>query len=139
MKKSSYKPLVFEHQPNAILNQAAPVQDTWYTILEDTNVKINAIAISVAATGEDLEVQITRDGELNPCSVAVAVAAAATHRAYILTYANGSRVVIGAAGGLGLSMNQSSFEARSVKIEVRKTTAAGAGNLQASVDWDKMT
>ena len=128
---------VFKHQPDAVLDQAAPVQNTWYTILETTNARINQIAISVAGTGEDLEVQITRDGELDTCIAAVSVAAGAIHRAYIMTYATGSRTVIGSAATAYLAMLNAPFEARNVKIEVRKITANGAGNLQGSVDWDK--
>jgi len=139
MKKSSYKPLVFEHQPDALLNQAAPVQNTWYTLFEDTNVKINQIAITVADTGEDLEAQITRDGELDTCVVAVAVVAGAQHRVYLMNYSSGSRTVVSPALETHLAFRNSPFEARSVKIEIRKTTANGVGNLQGSVDWDKMT
>ena len=138
-EKSSYKPLVFEHQPDAILNQAAPVQNTWYTVLEETNVRVNMIAISIATTGEDLEVQITRDGELDVCLAGVTVNPAASHRAYLATYNYGNRTIVGASGGTQMAMINSFFEARSVKIEVRKVTANGAGNLSAAVDWDKMT
>ena len=129
---------VFQHQPDAVLDQATPVQNTWYTILETTNARINQISITIQDTGEDLEAQITRDGELDPCVGAVAVVAGAVHRAYIGNYPGGSRTVVGPSGGAQLAMNSNSFEARSVKIQVRKTTAAGTGNLQASVDYDKI-
>ena len=53
-----------EYQTPATLNQAAPVQNTWYDILPTTtNVRVWKVAVAVEDTNETLQVQIIIDGE----------------------------------------------------------------------------
>lgn len=129
-----------EYQAPATLNQANPVQNTWYTVLDTTlNCRIWAILIQIDTTGETLDVQITVDGQVIPSSGAVCVAG------------NAYEICFGYSGALGVlpidnlvpfdvgspfsRYRAYLIEGRSVKVEVRKTTAAGAGNLRAEVQY----
>lgn len=121
---------VFEHQPIASLDQAAPVQNTWYTILDTTtNVRIYGINYYVQATGETLELRLTIDGEVYTSTV---VAVANTPYCVYFDLSAGGLIFNEVAG---LLMQERAFliEGRSIKVEVRKTTAAGAGNLRGNV------
>ena len=73
---ADYKPsgvAMFEYQAPAVLNQAAPVQNTWYTILDTTpNVRIYDIVINVEDVDESLDVRVTIDGEILPMGSVVA-------------------------------------------------------------------
>jgi len=120
-----------KHQADATLTQAAPVNGTWYTILDTTkNALIYAIVAEVATTGETLEVKVTIDGQTYTGSVAHA---ADTAQFWFLNMEG------------AMNSNTSPYMAgiyaplmgRSVKVEIRKTTAAGAGNLIGRVTHGK--
>jgi len=120
----------WQQQTDAILNQAAPVQNTWYTALETTRyTHIKLVVCSVAATAEDLEIEVTVDGVTYAGSKAGAVAGT--------TYAAGWAVASGAAGVLSLYTvavdSLLDLEGNDVRMRVRKTTAAGAGTLNCKV------
>lgn len=126
-------PAIFEYQPPATLNQAAPVQNTWYDILPATaHVRVYKVAVNVEDTNETLEVQAIIDGK-----TIAADDQACTHstnyNAYVVPNA------IGRVDQIALTTSRVQeaiiFEGRSVQIQVRKTTAAGAGNLTAVVAY----
>ena len=131
------QPMMFEYQTPATLNQAAPVQNTWYTILDTTkNCRVYAIAVNIEDTNETLECQVTIDGE-----TMAGYAQSATHStAYFgriypepiarLDYMSLDTLAETRAGNLGFLI-----EGKSIKVEVRKTTAAGAGNLTGIVTY----
>jgi len=122
----------FIHQTDATLDQAAPAQNTWYTVLNTTiNCRIISIAIKVADTGETLEIQLTVDGQV----LTVSQAAVANTWYNLLLDANNSSIYLSTAD----YMRQRAFllEARSVKFEVRKTTAAGAGTISSRIMYAK--
>lgn len=121
----------------AQLDQAAPVQNTWYTVLDARNVRVYFITVTVLTVGETLEARITIDGTLYTAGGGTAVAAGANHKAYLSTATFGGP---GAPTGYawitapGSDLNaaaQTFLEGKHILIEIRKITVAGAGNLQA--------
>lgn len=127
-----YVPSTF--QPVALLDQAAPVQNTYYTILPTTqNINVFGITIRIATTGEDLQVRITIDGQV--FTLATAICVADTNYS-VLWFIDGAGVVfyVWAHDARITSFN---LQAKSIKVEVRKTTAAGNGNLLGAVAFGK--
>ena len=128
------QPTIFEYQTPATLDQAAPVQNTWYTILDTTNnAIINGISVNVEDTDETIEVQLTIDGETLSGSVA------ATHSTsyYVRHSLNGILRIDGLALGTTdyAQYRPYMIEGKSIKVETRKTTANGAGNLTGVVAY----
>lgn len=118
----------FAHKEVALLDQAAPVQNTWYTVLDTVyNVKVFGMAIKVADTGETVEVKITVDG--HTITGSGAANANTDYKVLINTLSTGNAIILSSSA----LINANQLEGRSFKVEVRKTTAAGAGNLLASV------
>lgn len=122
---------IFKLQADATLVQAAPVQNTWYTVLNTTsNVRLIKTLMVVVDTGETLQMEITIDGNtITGTQVAVAgtiYEAVSTQSA--ITAQSIAFGTISAANLTGFI-----FEGRSVSVRVRKTTAAGVGSLSAKV------
>jgi len=132
--RTSGSPHCFTHMPAATLNQAAPVQNTWYTVLDTTkDGYIHSIGFSVATTDEDLEVKLTVDGQTY---TATQTAVAGT-KYNIFMICTATSIYCGALttdSPIGL-YTELSF--RSVKVEIRKTTANGTGNLQCAIFYAK--
>jgi len=125
-------PIPFQHQPDIVLSQANPVQNQWYTLLPTTpNVRIYWIYLSVAATGETLDVRLIIDG----VTYTIGGFAATAGTVYL--------IYLGAYGILYYSTSTvmaayyAPLDGRSVSIEVRKTTAAGSGTITARVVYAK--
>jgi len=137
VKKGSPAPAIPpEQQPDADLAQAAPVQNTWYTVLDTTpQARIQAIAVRVDSTGETVEVRLTIDGVTIEGSAALP--ADTTYYADVLTGLFSTTFV------LTVTQQQTGraflIEGRNVKVEIRKTTAAGAGTLRGRVCYGKWT
>jgi hypothetical protein len=126
------KRLTFEDQPDAILSQANPVQNQWYTVLDSKKeCKVYAVTVLVWATGETLEVRVTIDGKVLTGSVN----ASATTYYYVHHQLYGSALIID--GNIFLIGHYSPLEGREVRVECRKTTNAGAGTLDARVVYAK--
>ena len=122
---------IFEYQTPATLDQAAPVQNTWYTILPTTsNVLIHHIATNIEDTNETVEIQITIDGETITGSVAQ------THSDNYYWFWAADAIsqtdVMESSNDIRYATNQV-IQGKSIKIEARKTTAAGVGNLTGIV------
>ena len=131
MKKHKFAYPVPELQSDAVLTQAAPVQNTWYTILDTTkNARIHSIAFIVADTDETLELKITAD---DLTSTITKASTADTY--YMLTrYPHLANFYPASATHYTAALL---FEARSVKIEIRKTSAAGVGTITGRVKYGK--
>jgi len=130
VKKGNPAPTVPpEHQPDAVLTQANPVQNTWYTLLSTTiNVRLYAITVMVETTGETLEVRLTIDGNVHVASIA----AAANTYYYVFYRPSDGTLQLEPTGSLfhvNAVLGAKALESRSIKVEVRKTTAAGSGTL----------
>lgn len=128
---------VFKHQADATLDQAAPVQNTYYTVLDTKyDVRIYAIYAAVAATGETLNVKITIDGQVLEDPTGQAATAGTVYMIVKKLTANA------AAPAIRFTSTDSGepflFEGHSVKVEIRKTTNAGAGNITARVIHGKL-
>jgi hypothetical protein len=123
--------LTFEHQPDAHLVKESPVQNQWYPVLDAKDCKIYAVTVLVWTTNETLEVRVTIDGQALVGSVE------ATHTTYYYVHHNlyGSALVID--GNVFLLGKYAPLECRDIKVEVRKTTAAGSGNLEGRVVYAK--
>lgn len=135
MRVASRTPPVPKHQADAVLNQAAPVQNTWYTILDTTkNAVLYLILVLVADTDETLECRITVDGNALVDSIAATADTVYCMKLDSTTITGDTYVLHVTAGNV---MEQSAMEGRSVKVEVRKTTATGAGNLKGRVVYGK--
>ncbi len=129
------KDYTFEHQPDATLSQSEPVKDTWYTVLDTKkNCRILGITVLVWTTNETLEVRVTIDGQVLVGSVE------ASHTTYYYVH---HKLYAAAASALAIDGNvfqpghYAPLEGREVKVEVRKTTEAGTGTLDARVVYAK--
>jgi hypothetical protein len=114
----------------AVLDQAAPVQNTWYTVLDIVApVKVFGMGVLIADTGETLEVRVTA------CDTVITGSGAAVantdYKILVNTTSAGNTITLSSSA----LINANQLECRRLKVEVRKTTAAGAGNLKAAVTY----
>jgi len=125
--------LTFQHQAAAQLTQTNPTQNTWYTILDTTpNVRLYSLVVRVDTTNETLDVRFTIDGLT--ISQTVDVTAATWYRVRMNIDAP---TYLEIATSYLLAHGYSFLEARSLKIEVRKTTAAGTGTMYGRASYAK--
>ena len=125
----------YKYQTSSLL-QAAPVQNTDYTILDTTeNCIIYQVAVNIEDTNETLDLTLTIDGET---TITTGVACDHSNSYYLFKRANAiTRVMdytlIKTAATATDDMSAYIIMGKSIKIEVSKTTAAGAGNLTGIV------
>ena len=116
---------VFEHQPDAVLNQPSPDQNKWYTVLEAQRARIYAIVSWIEDVDETLEFRLTIDGNVYIGSrPGVAWTEYWVHKRSTAEGQLEAAIEARSAGFPGPYL-----EGRNVKFEARKTTAAGTGNL----------
>jgi len=131
---SDYKisPKVPELQEAALLDQANPNQNQWYTLLAATGQCIVwDVGIGVATANETLEVRITADNEIMTSNAHAAIFDTDYWvRLRPSAIAQAPNLEIETWGEIRSGMSPL-IMGRSVQIEVRKTTAAGAGDLRA--------
>lgn len=122
-----------KHQADIAFSQAAPVQNTWYTALDTTlNVNLISVGIQVADTNETLESRLTIDGVVYSGTTQAAVAGT---RYYLFLLPGYSQWKMGTTN---LTCGYyTPLMSRSIKIEYRKTTAAGAGTISGVVVYQK--
>ena len=119
-------------------NQAGAVQNTWYTAFQGSNVEFSALGAAVTVANETVDVKITIDGTVISSAGGVALLFATNKFTSVL--ANNVDLTTGvplmtlgapAATLTSPTVNGCSWiKGKSVKIEVRKTTAGGASALQ---------
>lgn len=115
-----------QQQADATLSQAAPAQNTWYTILDTTtNVRLLGVRFAVADTNETLEVRFTADGQTLSSN---ALAATAGTMYYVTRVTSTNPLYLSTGDTTSMAFL---YEARSLKVEIRKTTAAGNGTITA--------
>jgi hypothetical protein len=121
---------------SAIITQALPVQNTWYTVLDTTpNLELISIQVIVYDTGETIEVEATIDGVVKTASQAEGANSPFAYYTW-----NVGAVATGlntAENGMICFGGYRSVQCQSAKIRVRKTTAAGTGNLCCHVAYGK--
>lgn len=117
-------------------SQAAPVQNTWYTALNTINAELVSVAIGVLVTGETMEIRITIDGTVILTSAGIAINANEFSVMQTIRFTNPAAIkIIGAVSGANTDLSigsnyQPMLRGAQVKIEYRKTTAAGAGDIK---------
>jgi hypothetical protein len=123
-------------QADATLDQAAPVQNTYYTVLDTKkNVRIISAALVALGVAETVQLRFTIDGITHESEVSDGVLAWQT--AHLVRH---TTTLFKLYQADPTSKNVPFLiEARSVKIEARKTTANGAGNLQGKVKWQYLS
>lgn len=116
----------------AKIDQAAPVQNTWYTVLDTTkDLVLYDMSERVNVADETLECRVTIDGTIYTSSTAAV--AGTYYVAHFYMRSAGGYLSFGA----GENNKAFLFQGRSIKVEVRKTTAAGAGNLTFGITYGK--
>jgi hypothetical protein len=126
---------MFQHQPDAVLNQANPVQNTWYTVLPATDdVRIITIIGVVQTADETIEGRLTIDGvviQILPINFTFGTVYEAYNSSpYNAFFTWNAPPVSGYRSFL--------IEGQNVKFEIRKTTAAGAGALFSRIKWAQL-
>jgi len=117
---------MFELQEHTTLKQEAPVQNTWYELLPATELcRVYAAGINVEGANETLQVRITIDGKV---STPLDITCNHSTTYHILRLLDAITQVV-TYNGISTVIQAFLCEGKNVKIEVRKTTAAGAGNL----------
>jgi hypothetical protein len=126
------KRLTFQHQPDAVLSQVDPDPEQWYPILQESReCRLYSLTVLVWTTNETLEVRITVDGVVLLGSVE------ANHTTYYYVHHQLYAAGLTIDGNIFLLGKYTPLEGRNVKVEVRKTTAAGSGTLDARLVWAK--
>ena len=131
---------IYEYQSPATLNQAGPVQNTWYTILDTTaNCRIYDIILNVEDTDETLECKITVDGEtVDTTGFSLSATHSTDYRAcrYPSAITRTDHIRFDALATYYHDLEAAPLiEGKSIKIEARKTSAAGVGNLTGIVTY----
>lgn len=110
-----------------VINQAAPVQNTWYVLCNLRNVAYIDHIFRILDTGETLEIEFSVDGLV--FTGTQAALANANYGCNSLSFdAAGALYYTANAQGGSLSLNDSSrpsFFAKSLYVRIRKTTAVG--------------
>lgn len=122
------------HQAMATFAQVVN-QNTWYTVLDTTpNVGVRWFVFNMATADETIETRITIDGQTYTSTGANATAANNYEVVwYGTTGASKTRFIDPINNYRGGYI----FAGKSIKIEIRKTTAAGANILNACVCYVK--
>lgn len=127
--------VTFQHQADATLNQAAPVQNTWYIVLlTKAYVRLISVQVAIAVAVETLDVRVTIDGNVLVGTQAAAVVGT-QYYAYPHEWATDSLAMDNSNSEIRFKAFL--FEGKNVKVEIRKTTALGAGALSGRVVWAK--
>ena len=120
----------WQHQPDAVLAQGAPVQNTWYPVLPvNPDCRVLSIGGGIGGVGETIEGRLTVDG----VTILVTGIAFAAFTNYDV--ANNDTM---SADFNWLAAGQAQFKAfliegQSVMFEIRKTTANGASTMTSRV------
>ena len=131
---ADYKHTVqFRPQEPQNLIQTAPVQNTWYEILAPTGryTRIIGITGEILIVNETIECRVIVDGVVF-VTLGTGFAVGNIYSIYI------NETLLGNLewGGAGVTYSQHRaflIEGHDISVEIRKTTAAGAGNLLGKV------
>ena len=129
----------WERQAEASLNQGTPTQNTWYDVLPETSDPTNVIVIAVCVedTDEDLEFRATIDG--NAHTEAWTATADSVYYMYYAPAVYATTIqIISSTSVTATSYLGYTFRGHSVHLELRKTSANGAGNLNGICLYELM-
>lgn len=139
---SDYQPSsmrMFEYQPPAELDQANPNQNQWYPLLPATDFcRVYKASVQVAAVNETLQVRVTIDGQVSIVQSFNATFGTIYH-IYVNPYATDQTIRFHMTPTLNEVSHAFLCEGHNVMIEVRKTSAAGAGNLTGVASFGVLT
>lgn len=113
---------------------ASLTQNVWYTVLDtQSDVRLNGIWVYQTGAGETIELRITTERGVE--TISQAAVAATSYFAEISVGNSDNYWQFGTTN----SMASMAFlrELRSLKVEIRKTTAAGANDTYCKVQWSK--
>lgn len=117
------------------------VQNTWYPAPAVTGVlKGLMLSISPTVANETLECRLTVDGTLYNCAAGQAITAGNSHCVFLRTNCGVASLLatIEAAATTYVSLFRYDFlPCKSLMVEVRKTTAAGASHLLTTLAYSK--
>ena len=118
--------------------QPLAVQNTWYPAFNEENVQFVLLGMGITVADETVSIRITIDGELydnasatnllfatNMCFSVIGLRTAGLTARFLMTGTPTTSVWVS-----GSAEASSAIAGRSVKIEVRKTTAGGASALR---------
>jgi hypothetical protein len=112
------------HRAPGILNQAAPVVNTWYDVLATrANCRLIALVLYMT-TGEDIELEVIIDGRT------LALARSINDSTYYYVFYTGIGDNLTADVTL-ISTRPFIVEGQSVRVRMRKTSTNGVVNMQA--------
>ena len=114
------------------VDQVGPVQNTWYPICNVNDAILTSISVYVMTVGETLECRITIDGEVWDGQTIAANAGTAYQ---VVMTRNGNVLYLYYVAGAATPAPDyyMGIRGQSIVVEVRKTTANGAGQLRACV------
>lgn len=138
MRKYGGKKVSPNHYDDTV-DQAAPVQNTYYELFHLYNFNPKAIALKVADTGESVQVRVTVDGTVYT-GVATAVNANEWVQISYLRIQSQVPILTASSGNIDMSVqfaNTQPFWGHEITIEWRKTTANGAGTITGQVVGDQ--
>ena len=115
--------------------QTTPAQNTWYTTLDGKNICLLGVAMLIATTGETLESKVTIDGTTYTAIAGVAVNAAEhTQITFIRNGTTLNHAASAANWDLNTEISRGNYLfGKAIKVEFRKTTAAGTGTLTCKI------
>lgn len=127
---------MFQYQTPATLNQATPVQDTWYTLLDVKDARLYAAACNIEDANETVDVELTVDGVPYVVNPEVLV-----HSTTYLLHVTMDAITRTITLGLDSAANYNRYktfqvEGHTMLIRLRQTSNAGAcGNLTAIAQY----
>lgn len=125
----------WQHQPDVVINQDNPIQNTWYTVLPATDdVRIINAEVSIYTAVETLQMRITADG--TPLIAPVAGAIVGT--SYFPEFEASTPDAMYLDATSYYRYRAFLMEAHNIMVEVRKITALGAGILHSKVVWARL-
>jgi len=134
IKPSSKGFQTYQLQVDSYLNQAGAVQNTWYTVLDTTLDVILYFAMFLCTVAnETVEFRWTVDG-----NVYVGTRDAVFGTFYYAYKNPGNGTTLNTDTDIIMGMRFSPLYAQSLKIEIRKTTNAGASALQSRITYGKL-
>jgi hypothetical protein len=123
---------IFAFQPDATIAQVN-VQNTWYTVLNTTNARLYSLEMITVGFAETLQMRLTVDGQ--------AMTATVNANDSTVYYVAKDQTTDGLLA-LATPINPNTYcplDGKAVKVEVRKTTATGAGTLYSRVVYGRLT
>jgi len=119
-----------EMQPVLNFVQPAPVINIWYTVLDtERDPRLLKAVFRVLTTGESIQVRLIIDGQIWDSQAVAAVAGTW----YYVMYSSSMPDYLYLTATTAMWAGYTFLEGRSVQVQMRKTTANGAGDLEATL------